>query len=967
MTPPPGFSTSPQIPNNTTSEISPMKTTVFAATTPENMSFAYSASTSTSTNTNHMINLRTELEYFSEDYDKEREMELRPEPNREATPTLWPRSPMVRRQRERVVGFKKALNREGSRRGRNIEACHMLTYTLKDSARIWWNSQKTGSILKYENLKAKFLSHFSQQKKFTKTHLAVHNIKHREGESTRAFITRYTNDTLQILGLHEEQRIFGFSHGLRTRSLVKENFKDQGNPRGTITEDRRASKVDSKVPLIGFSKEKSWSIGKIPLEITPGDLPLTKKKTLNFMIVKSDSPYNMLLGRTAVQKMEIVVSTIHVAIKFHTTRGIVTVFLEHESDKVRKGINKLPKHFKGRLRDLMRANADVFAWTHADITWIPRTITVKGKFFNTKHKLNEYNHVKPIKQKRREGDEDKMTFFAREGVFCYRKMPFGLKNAGATYQILVDKVFHDQIGRNLEAYVDDMVIKNKKNIQWTQEAEAALQEMKKFREILPILTTPVQGEILMIVLQRAEFNYSGMKKLILALVHSARSLQRNQNKKDDALSKLASMKFEHLTKEVLVEVLPKRSIEEKEILQVETKEGESWMTPIHEYLVSGLLPDDPKESRKIKVKKPQYKLIRGNLYIRSFYTSWLHYLALPQTDDIVKAVHKGVNTNENTTLSEAHGVSMRITSGVRFRRRPTTKGVRLRVMDSHTGNHPEDGFMPLETIRRLLVVIGRRSHSGFEGEAFEPERRVRHQAPHSNVMYTSMYVLLLTIIHKQDQRPCSKLHTLNNETHLPREKSLISSTCAVSQLSSFANINVIPKLFFYRLHYSALFFLKYSSANLRLPLTDSFCEVLHYFKIHISKLNPFGCAKLITFIIICKAYCCEPSVDLFRAGLKPSWEFCQQRPAIIIGSKEMALRNCIYTEDDGDLAFLPKEPSPGFGTGSPSASVNTELLKDVEEPKVQPAKCYQQAQAYEHGSGGFNDTIIVTKKDKSSL
>ncbi|GKB16137.1 reverse transcriptase domain-containing protein [Tanacetum coccineum] len=59
-----------------------------------------------------------------------------------------------------------------------------------------------------------------------------------------------------------------------------------------------------------------------------------------------------------------------------------------------------------------------------------------------------------------EGDEDKTAFFVGEGVFCYRKMPFGLKNAGATYQRLVDKVFSKQIRRNLEAYVDDMVIKS---------------------------------------------------------------------------------------------------------------------------------------------------------------------------------------------------------------------------------------------------------------------------------------------------------------------------------------------------------------------------------------------------------------------------------------------------------------------------------------------------------------------------
>ncbi|GKE16849.1 reverse transcriptase domain-containing protein [Tanacetum coccineum] len=65
------------------------------------------------------------------------------------------------------------------------------------------------------------------------------------------------------------------------------------------------------------------------------------------------------------------------------------------------------------------------------------------------------------------------------------------------------------------------------------------------------------------------------------------------------------------------------------------------MTPIHEYLVSGLLPKDPKESRKIRVKAPQYKLIRGNLYRRSFNASWLRYVASPQTDDIVKEVHKG--------------------------------------------------------------------------------------------------------------------------------------------------------------------------------------------------------------------------------------------------------------------------------------------------------------------------------------
>nr|GEW47231.1 hypothetical protein [Tanacetum cinerariifolium] len=54
--------------------------------------------------------------------------------------------------------------------------------------------------------------------------------------------------------------------------------------------------------------------------------------------------------------------------------------------------------------------------------------------------------------------------------------------------------------------------------------------------------------------------------------------------------------------------------------------------------------------------------------------------------------------------------------------------------------------------------------------------------------------------------------------------------------------------------------------------------------------------------------------------------------------EEMAFRCFIYTEDDDDLAFLPKESSLGFGIGSPSASVNTEPPKDVEEPEVQPTE-----------------------------
>ena len=46
-------------------------------------------------------------------------------------------------------------------------------------------------------------------------------------------------------------------------------------------------------------------------------------------------------------------------------------------------------------------------------------------------------------------DEKKIAFHTSQGVYCYKKMPFGLKNAGATYQRLVDNAFEKQVGRNL--------------------------------------------------------------------------------------------------------------------------------------------------------------------------------------------------------------------------------------------------------------------------------------------------------------------------------------------------------------------------------------------------------------------------------------------------------------------------------------------------------------------------------------
>ncbi|KAL0411576.1 UNVERIFIED_CONTAM: Pro-Pol polyprotein [Sesamum latifolium] len=92
-------------------------------------------------------------------------------------------------------------------------------------------------------------------------------------------------------------------------------------------------------------------------------------------------------------------------------------------------------------------------------------------------------------------DRKKVSFITSEGTFCYVAMPFGLKNAGATYQRLVDKIFRPQIGRNVEVYVDDMLVKSKKAADHVKDLEETFSVLRKYKlKLNPVKCTfGVQG------------------------------------------------------------------------------------------------------------------------------------------------------------------------------------------------------------------------------------------------------------------------------------------------------------------------------------------------------------------------------------------------------------------------------------------------------------------------------------------
>nr|GEU58436.1 reverse transcriptase domain-containing protein [Tanacetum cinerariifolium] len=266
---------------------------------------------------------------------------------------------------------------------------------------------------------------------------------------------------------------------------------------------------------------------------------------------------------------------------------------------------------RNKLCGLLQRNLDIFAWKPADMTGVPRHIAehrlnvqegcspdggwrmcIDFKDLNKtcpkdgyplpeidwkveslcgfpfKCFLDAYKGYHQIQMAME--DEEKIAFITSQGIFCYTKMPFGLRNVGATYQRLVDKVFHKQIGINLEVYMDDIVIKSHTEDEIVRDVEETFRTLKeinmklnpkkcafgvkeemfvgykvnakglkvctdKVDDVLS-LSSPnslkdvqkLKGKLISLnrALRGPELNYTSMEKLVLALVHASKCLKR---------------------------------------------------------------------------------------------------------------------------------------------------------------------------------------------------------------------------------------------------------------------------------------------------------------------------------------------------------------------------------------------------------------------------------------------------------
>ncbi|GKE88678.1 reverse transcriptase domain-containing protein, partial [Tanacetum coccineum] len=104
---------------------------------------------------------------------------------------------------------------------------------------------------------------------------------------------------------------------------------------------------------------------------------------------------------------------------------------------------------------------------------------------------------------------------------------------------------------------------------------------------------------------------------------------------------MASTSFAYLSKQVLVEELKEKSIDEKEVLAVVEEEGCTWMTPIYEYLTEEILPEEKRKARAIRRKTGRYVVTNRILYKISFLGPWLRCVGLLQANYILREIHEG--------------------------------------------------------------------------------------------------------------------------------------------------------------------------------------------------------------------------------------------------------------------------------------------------------------------------------------
>ena len=87
-----------------------------------------------------------------------------------------------------------------------------------------------------------------------------------------------------------------------------------------------------------------------------------------------------------------------------------------------------------------------------------------------------YNQIQMVP-----GDEELTAFCTLKGIYCYKVMPLRLNNADATYQHAMQKIFDDMLHKNVECYVDELVVKSKKREDHLQDLRMVFYRLRRYQ------------------------------------------------------------------------------------------------------------------------------------------------------------------------------------------------------------------------------------------------------------------------------------------------------------------------------------------------------------------------------------------------------------------------------------------------------------------------------------------------------
>nr|GEV09563.1 reverse transcriptase domain-containing protein [Tanacetum cinerariifolium] len=338
--------------------------------------------------------------------------------------------------------------------------------------------------------------------------------------------------------------------------------------------------VPATTSLTGFSEKTIWPLGQLRLLVTIGDADHSTRAWMNFMIFPADGGI-LTIHSTILIPAEC--ATVITSSESSDMTGVPRSVAEHRlnTQEGYSPVRQKKGSGLGTRQGHPSRGAKISRGRDHERSLLSRLVVQSSHGKKTRRQLANVRRFHGFKQGMfAESDKEKTAFHTGQRVYCYTKMPFGLKNVGAMYQRLVDKAFDSQIGRNIKVFLSKLAKKSfllfktlkkyikKSDFYWTPEAEQAFKQLKQHLSELPLLVAPKPKEELIVYMSTSyeaisavlmtergmvqtpfyfvscalhglELNYTPMEKLVLSLVFTAKRLRRMDNLEPPKMSAIS--------------------------------------------------------------------------------------------------------------------------------------------------------------------------------------------------------------------------------------------------------------------------------------------------------------------------------------------------------------------------------------------------------------------------------------------